>query len=136
LDLAAVQAKAGAIENAKHTIDMIGEDAEWKDSGLVRIMNVQTEAEDIQGAISTANEMKSMGAKGSAFLSIAIARMKSGELKAVKLWARTQESPLLRTPILLGIARGKLEQNHAGVEPKSASRFGECFSLSLLQGLP
>lgn len=136
LDLAAVQAKAGAIENAKHTIDMIGKDAEWKDSGLVRIMNAQTEAGDIQGALSTANEMESIGAKGSAFLSIALARVKSGELKAVKLWARTEESPLLRTPILLGIARGKLEQNHAGVEPKSASRLGECFSLSLLQGLP
>ena len=136
LDLAAVQARAGAIENAKHTLDMIGKDAEWKDNGLGRIVNAQAEAEDIQGALSTVDEMKGMGAKGTAFLSIAIARVKSGELQAVKIWARTQESPLLRTPILLGIARGKLEQNHSGVESKSASRFSECFSLSLLQDLP
>lgn len=136
VDLAEVQATAGAIESAKHTLDMItGEYPEWAGIGLSEIVFAQAKAGDVQGALSTASGLKNLGSIGSAYLSIARARVVSGDEKGATLWAHTEKSRVLRTAILLGIASGKLEQT----DPKIRSRpvkIDHCSRLVLSQRLP
>lgn len=131
VDLAEAQAKAGAIESAKHTLDMIYEEyPEWAEIGLEEIVFAQANAGDVQGALSTASGLKDLGSIGSAYLSIARARVVSGNEKEATLWAHTEKSYVLRSAILLGIASGKLEQTDPKIRLRSV-KFDDCSRLAL-----
>lgn len=67
-------------------------------------------AGDAKAAVRAAEILKDKGNQGSFLMEIAFTQAQEGDPQGARRWAETLESPIIKSRVLLGIARGLSER--------------------------
>jgi ATP/maltotriose-dependent transcriptional regulator MalT len=105
--LARAEARAGNLAGALKAVEAIPDDRR-RVLALAQLAPLQAKAGDVTGARETASKITDESRRAGAFQAVAWARARSGDLQGAIDEAATEQSPLVRCRMLLGVVEARL----------------------------